>query len=147
VYRVGDDPFEEIHPVADPRTGGLVAACGLTATLHLDSIRSGGYYAFTAWIQDYAGGDELHAAGLVAPGATEIARANIESWVRSGQVDAVLSLERGATTVVGTDEVKATISVVDVSYGNEERISDAYVTALTVRFEIHQSNQGDDSDV
>jgi hypothetical protein len=144
-YRIGDDPFEEIHPIADPRTNGLVAACGLTATLRLDSIRAGGYYAFTAWIQDYSGGDELHAAGLVAPGSTEIARGAIDSWVRSGQVDTVLPLEPGTTTNVGTDEIRAAITVVDVSYGRDDRVVDAYVTGLTVRFEIQQGEAEDDA--
>jgi hypothetical protein len=144
-YRIGDDPFEEIHPIADPRTGGLIAACGLTATLRLDSVRSGGYYAFTAWIQDYSGGDELHAAGLVAPGSTEIARGAIDSWVRSGQVDTVLPLEAGTTTNVGTDEIRAAITVVDVSYGRDERVVDAYVTGLTLRFEIQQGDLDDDA--
>ncbi len=143
-YRLGDDPFEEIHPIADPRTGGLVAACGLTATLHLDSARTGGYYAFTAWIQDYAGGDELHAAGLVAPGATEVARSAIDSWVRSGQVDTVLSLEPGASAVIGTEDIKATVSVVGVTYGDDARVADAFVTNLNVRFEIQTT---DDSNV
>lgn len=137
-YRFGDDPFEEIHPISDPRTGGLIAACGLTATLHLDSGRSGGYYAFTAWIQDYAGGDELHAAGLVAPGATEIERKSIDSWVQSGQVDTVLPIEPNATVVVGTDDIKATISVIKVEYGADDRMPEAYITSLDVRFEIHQ---------
>jgi hypothetical protein len=145
-YRMGDDPFEEIHPIADPRTGGLIAACGLTATLRLDSVRSGGYYAFTAWIQDYAVGDELHAAGLVAPGSTEVARGAINSWARSGQVDTVMALEPGTATVVGTDDLKATINVVDVSYGKDDRIADAYITGLTVRFDVQQHDQDDEAD-
>jgi hypothetical protein len=139
-YRLGDDPFEEIHPISDPRTGGLIAACGLTATLHLDSNRAGGYYAFTGWIQDYAGSDDLHAAGFVSPGATEFARASIDSWVRSGQIDAVVSLERGAEATVGNDDLKATLTVVDVAYADNPKATDAYVTSLLVRFEIQLSD-------
>jgi hypothetical protein len=137
-YRLGDDPFDEIHPIADPVSGGLIAACGLSSALKFDSLKVGGYYAFSAWIQDYGNADELHAAGLVAPGAPEAARGQIESWVRSAQIDTVLSLEVGATALIGSTDLAATITVVDVEFGLSGDDEDGYVTELVLKFEVQR---------
>lgn len=138
VYRFGDDPFDEIHPIADTVSGGLIAACGLSSALKFDSLKVGGYYAFSAWIQDYCNAEELHAAGLVAPGAPEDARGKIEGWVRSAQLDTVLSLEIGATALIGTPDLAATITVVDVEFGLSGDDDDSYVTQLVLKFEVQR---------
>jgi hypothetical protein len=136
VYRMGDDPFDEVHPISDQASGGLVAACGLSAALKFDHQRAGGYYAFTAWVQDYGNSEDLHAAGLVAPGAPDAARGQIENWVRSGQIDTVLSLEPGATTLIGSPDLAATITIVDIEFGLSGEVEDSYVTGMTVKFEV-----------
>jgi hypothetical protein len=138
IYRLGDDPFDEIHPISDAKTGGLVAACGLSSALKFDSLKVGGYYAFAAWIQDYGNADELHAAGLVAPGAPEAARGQIESWVRGGQIDTVLSLEVGASALIGSPALAATVTVVDVEFGLSGDDEDSYVTRLVLKFEVQR---------
>ncbi len=135
-YRLGDDPFDEVYPITDPTTGALVAACGLSAVLKLDPLTTGHYCAFSAWLHDYVGGDDLHAAGLVAPGALDVARGQIERWVRGGQIDTILSLERGATARIGAARLAATVTVVDVQFGRDAS-PESYVTQLTVRYEIH----------
>lgn len=137
-YRLGDDPFDEIHPIADPVSGGLIAACGLSSALKFDSLKIGGYYAFSAWIQDYGNAEELHAAGLVAPGAPEAARSQIEGWVRSAQLDTVLSLEVGASALIGSTDLAATITVVDVEFGLSGDEEDSYVTELVLKFEVQR---------
>ena len=138
MYRLGDDPFDEIHPIKDANTGGLIAACGLSSALKFDSRKVGGYYAFTAWIQDYGNADELHAAGLVAPGAPDAARGQIESWVRGGQIDTVVSLEVGASALIGTPDLAATITVIDVEFGMSGDEEDSYVTRLNLKFEVQR---------
>lgn len=144
-YRLGDDPFDEIHPITDPATGSLIAACGLSAALKLDSLHTSRYFAFTAWLQDYVDHEELHAAGLVAPGALERSRAQIEGWVRGGQIDTVRPLERGMSIPIGTNDLVATITVVNVEYGHEAAQPDSYVSQLTVRFEVQHAEAADRS--
>jgi hypothetical protein len=136
-YRRGDDPFDEIHPVLDPTSGSLVAACGLNSTLKYDSGKTARWYAFTAWVQDYARDEQLFATGLVAPGAIDAQQEEIDTWVERGQVDVVLPAERGATTRVGDDDLSATITVVNVEYGREGRGQAADIAQLTVKFEVH----------
>jgi hypothetical protein len=135
-YTIGDDPFDEIHPISDPTSGSLIAACGLSAALKVESVDVGGYFAFTAWVQDYVNGEDLHAAGLIAPGAPDSARGQIEGWVRGGQIDTVLPLERGASAQVGTADLAATVTVVAVAFGHDRSSRDSFVSELTVRFDI-----------
>jgi hypothetical protein len=135
-YSDGDEQFDEIYPITDPTTGTLVAACGLNAALKCDPTGAGRYVAFTAWLQDYANGDELSAIGLVAPGASEAARPAIDDWVRSGQIDGVLSVQTGTTTEIQTGDHRATVTVLDVAFGDEPAGASKYFDQLTVRFEI-----------
>jgi hypothetical protein len=135
-YSDGDEQFDEIYPITDPTTGTLVAACGLNAALKCDPTGAGRYVAFTAWLQDYANGDELSAIGLVAPGASEAARPAIDDWVRSGQIDGVLSVQTGTTTEIQTGDHRATVTVLDVAFGDEPDGTSKYFDQLTVRFEI-----------
>ncbi|MBX6771453.1 MAG: hypothetical protein IRY83_06990 [Chloroflexi bacterium] len=143
-YRLGDDPYDEIHPITDPTTGALMAACGLSSALSLAASSPGRYYAFTAWLQDYTGGEQfLRAAGLVTPWAARAAATSIDEWMRHGQVDVLLPVERGAVAELVTDHLKATVTVVDAAFGDAEQSAGAYFRELIVRFEIHPVTTAD----
>jgi hypothetical protein len=134
-YRLGDDPFDEIHPIIDPVSGTLVAACGLNASLKIDQGNdTSGYYVFTAWIQDYVNGEALNAVGLVTRGALQTQRSQIEVWIERGQIDAVLVGERGTATELSASDLKAKVAVLEASV--VESASSSYFDALTVRFEV-----------
>lgn len=134
-YRLGDDPFDEIHPITDPATGALIGACGLSSALKIDGASGPRYYAFTAWVQDYLSGEQLHAIGLVTRWAQAAKRAQIDDWVRTGQIDGVLPVQPGLTTDLTTDTIATTISVGNVEQGTETTADDHF-TALNVRFEL-----------
>lgn len=133
-YRLGDEPYDEIHPITDPSTGALVAACGLSSALKHDGPAASRYYAFTAWVQDYVSGEQLRAVGLVTPRALERERGRIDEWVREGQVDEVLPVRDGGTTELAADTITTSITVTDVDH--DGGASSDYFTRLTVRFEV-----------
>lgn len=134
-YRRGDDPFDEIHPITDPSTGALVAACGLSAALRHEGAVLSHYYAFTAWVQDYVSGEELRAVGLVTPAALHTESTRIEEWVRDGAIDDVLAAEPGASAELRTDTVAATVTVVAVDHGRDADETTAFA-GLTVHFDV-----------
>lgn len=138
-YRLGDDAYDEIHPITDPATGSLIAACGLTSTLKYNTANGAQYYAFTAWLQDYLGTEQLNAAGLVAQGALDSVRDQIQSWVRGGQIDAVVPIEKGMTAEIGSAELSATVTIVDVEYGDDPGARQSYLRKLVVRFDVQTS--------
>ncbi|HEX5414983.1 MAG TPA: hypothetical protein VFZ25_04900 [Chloroflexota bacterium] len=134
-YHLGDDPYDEIHPITDPTTGSLVAACGLSAALkHIG--RGSEYFAFTAWLQNYADDEQLNAAGLVAPGARDFAQDQIQSWVRGGQIDALVPIEKGMRAELGTGELAATVTILDVEFGDQPGAPRSYLKKLVVRFDV-----------
>lgn len=141
LYRLGDEPYDEIHPITDPTSGALVAACGLSSALAIDSGASSRYYAFTAWVQDYVSGEQLRAVGLVTPSAMDRARAQIDEWVRDGQVDEVLPVRNGVTTELATDTIATAVTVADVDRA-ESGGANEHFTRLSVRFEVSWNDDG-----
>jgi hypothetical protein len=132
-YGLGEDPFDSIHPIHDAR-GELLGACGLSATEPSD--RPGRYYGFTAWLQDYAAGNDLSAVGLVTRAGQVARSAAVNEWLRRGTIDGVLSVERGADHRLSTPNVTVRITVVDVDYAPPSPGSPGYFGRLTVRFEL-----------
>lgn len=136
-YRLGDDPYDEIHPIIDPVSGALIAACGLNASLKIErgtDNAPSGYYAFAAWMQDYVNGETLNAVGLVTGGALQTDRASVESWVERGQIDSVVVADPGTTTELLASDLRAKVSVVEA--GVVETEAGAYFDSLTIRFEV-----------
>ncbi|HUX86676.1 MAG TPA: hypothetical protein VMW65_06715 [Chloroflexota bacterium] len=137
-YQLGDEGFDEIHTVTDPQTGALVAACGLNCAL---ANRQGGAsrcFAFSAWLQDYVGDDQLQAVGLISPGALDRERDQIDNWAQTGDIAGILAAEEGASTELKTDTLITTINVVEAEYGSAGGISDAYLSSLVVRFDVRR---------
>ena len=134
-YHLGDDPYDEIHPITDPSTGSLVAACGLSAALKHNG-RGSEFYAFTAWLQNYADEEQLNAAGLVAPGARDLARDDIQNWVRGGQIDALVPIEKGMRAELGNGELSATVTILDAEFGDQPGAPRSYLQKLVVRFDV-----------
>jgi hypothetical protein len=142
-YRLGDEPYDEIHPITDPATGTLVAACGLSSALKLESTTAPRYYAFTAWVQDYLSGEQLQAVGLVPRWALDAEGMRIDEWVREGQVEEVLPVHRGTATELKTDTLTTEVSIVDAEFGGSSEPDDHF-TRLTVRFDVRWDRSEED---
>jgi hypothetical protein len=140
-YEFGDDSFDEIHTITDPQTGALVAACGLNCALVNRHGGASRCFAFSAWLQDYVGDDQLHALGLVSPGALDGERDQIDSWAQTSDIAAILPAEPGASAELKTDLLATTINVVEAEYGSLSGIPDAYLTSLVVRFDVQWMDQ------
>ena len=131
--------FLPLLPIFLSRRGGsgaLVGACGLNGTLKRDTPKGPRYYGFTAWVQDYVRDEQLFAAGLVTPGAVNHARDEIDNWVKRGQVDVVLPLERGATAEIGDANLGLSLTILGVELGRDGDHPIGDVAQLTVRFEV-----------
>lgn len=135
VYRLGDDPFEEVHPIGEGES--LVGACGLTATLRLDAPGLHRYYAFTAWVQDYLGDETVRAVGLVSKWGEETRPAPMQEWVRSIPIERVLRAERNLEATLETKNIAVGMTVLDFSYGRDsQNPTDSYFTNLQVKFNV-----------
>jgi hypothetical protein len=132
-YSLGEDPYDSIHPIHDAR-GELLGACGLSATEPSD--RPGRYYGFTAWLQDYAAGNDLAAVGLVTRAGQVARSAAVNEWLRRGTIDGILPVERGADHRLSTPNIGVRLTVVDVDYAPPSPGSPGYFGRLTVRFEL-----------
>ncbi len=135
-YHLGDEPYDEIHPITDPSTGTLVAACGLSSALKLASSTPPRYYAFTAWVQDYLSDEQLRAVGLVSRGALEGESAHVDAWAQEGQLEQVLSVQAGSMTRLKTETLTTDIRVEEADFG-KSGVAATYFSRLTVRFEVH----------
>jgi hypothetical protein len=132
-YRLGDDPYDDVHPIVDDR-GELIGACGLSATESSD--RAGRYYGFTCWLQDYVQPNELSAVGLVTRSGQIARSAAIAEWRRRGTIDEVHAVERGLQIGLRTSRIDAVVTIVDFDYTPPAHGSPGYFARLNVRLEV-----------
>jgi hypothetical protein len=132
-YTLGDDPFDSIHPIHDA-AGELIGACGLSATEPGD--RPGRYFGFTAWLQDYAAGNELSALGLVTRSGQIARSAGVNEWLRRGTIDDILPVEPGSEDRLETSRLSVRVSIVDSEYAPPSTGTPGYFGRLSVRFEV-----------
>ncbi|MBI2940130.1 MAG: hypothetical protein HYY04_06780 [Chloroflexi bacterium] len=131
-YEYGEDQYEELHPIRDRATDRLLGACGLGATLRC----AGGeaeFYAFTAWIQDYAS-QEFRSVGLTARWALAEEREAIDAWQESGVIDETCAIDRNASVRLDTRNFQVTVTVVDHELGADA--SRPPLVRLATRFEV-----------
>jgi hypothetical protein len=140
-YSFGDEPYDEIHPIADPRTKALVGACGVSAAHRLSqSTDSDGasteYWGFTAWVQDYASEDQpLRAIGLVSHWAYLNCGEEINQWLRSGQIDELREVDTDEQMRLETPNISAVLTVEAFTHG-DGMLKDAYLVDLATQFEV-----------
>ncbi len=132
-YRLGDDPYDDVHPIVDDR-GELIGACGLSATESSD--RAGRYYGFTCWLQDYVQPNELSAVGLVTRSGQIARSAAIAEWRRRGTIDEVHAVERGLQVGLRTSRIDAVVTIVDFDYTPPAHGSPGYFARLDVCLDV-----------
>jgi hypothetical protein len=142
-YNLGDEPYDEIHPIADPRTKALVGACGVSAAHRLALPHSADldgagteYWGFTAWVQDYASEEQpLRAVGLVSHWAYLNCGEEINLWLRSGQIDELREVDTDEQIRLETPNISAVLTVEAFTHG-DGMPTDAYLVDLATQFEV-----------
>lgn len=136
-YRLGDDPFDEVHPILDPNTGLLIGACGLSATLHGRSSEGRGYYAFLVWVHDYLTPQSFKGIGLTTRWRLREKSEDVTAWVESSIVDQIEAAETGLQTVIRTAHLDVEVSLPEVEYlPDAEGLPDGYFRTLVVKFDV-----------
>lgn len=134
-YELGDDPYDEIHPIVDRETGVLLGACGLSASKWLEPAGSGKFYAFTAWVHDYVADQELRSVGIVSRWALDQGRNLTEEWLQSGAVDDVIEAKNGGVTRLETGSLAGNVTINESLYNNSTP-AQSHFSRLSIRFEI-----------
>ncbi len=134
-YELGDDPYDEIHPIVDRETGVLLGACGLSASKWLEPAGSGKFYAFTAWLHDYVADQELRSVGIVSRWALDQGRNLTEEWLQSGAVDDVIEAKNGGVTRLETGSLAGNVTINESLY-NSSTPAQSHFSRLSIRFEI-----------
>ena len=134
-YELGDDPYDEIHPIVDRETGVLLGACGLSASKWLEPAGSGKFYAFTAWLHDYVADQELRSVGIVSRWALDQGRNLTEEWLQSGGVDDVIEAKNGGVTRLETGSLAGNVTINESHYNNSTP-AQSHFSRLSIRFEI-----------
>jgi len=136
-YRLGDDPFDEVHPILDPSTGLLIGACGLSASLQGRSSEGRGYYAFLVWVHDYQTPQSFKGIGLTTRWRIREKTEDIRAWVQSAMVDEVEAAETGLKTGLRTAHLDVEITLPEVEFlPDEEGLPDGYFRTLAVKFDV-----------
>ena len=132
---MGDDPYDEIHPIVDRETGVLLGACGLSASKWLEPAGSGKFYAFTAWLHDYVSDQELRSVGIVSRWALDQGRNLTEEWLQSGAVDDIVEAKNGGITRLETGSLAGNVTINESHYNNGTP-AQSHFSRLSIRFEI-----------
>ena len=136
-YRLGDDPFDEVHPILDPSTGLLIGACGLSAALQGKSAEGRGYYAFLVWVHDYLTPQSFKGIGLTTRWRIREKGEGLTSWVQSSMVEDLAAAETGFKTSIRTRHLLVDISLPEVEcLPDEEGLPDGYFRSLAIKFEV-----------
>lgn len=115
-YRLGDEPYDEIHPISDDTGRSLVGACGVRGARFLNEHGQKRYWGFTAWLQDYAGEGQFRAVGLVSRWASDHLADQIDDWRDEGEIDEVRLVDFDARLAIETSLLAASMSIDDVDY-------------------------------
>lgn len=115
-YRLGDEPYDEIHPISDEAGRSLVGACGVSAARSTTDLGQKRYWGFTAWLHDYASDGQFRAVGLVSRWATDHFADEIDDWRAEGDIDEVRLVDFDATIEIETAHLSAALSIEDVDY-------------------------------
>ncbi len=134
-YELGDDPYDEIHPIVDRETGVLLGACGLSASKWLEPAGSGKFYAFTAWLHDYVSDQELRSVGIVSRWALDQGRNLTEEWLQSGAIDDIVEAKNGGITRLETGSLAGNVTINESHYNNGTP-AQSHFSRLSIRFEI-----------
>jgi len=135
-YYFGDEPYDEIHPIADPHAETMVGACGVSAARRLEGAGPDRYWGFTAWVQDYVGEEQqLKAVGLVSKWAYLNFGDEIDEWLRSGQIDELRQVDSRTSVQLETSNLAASLMVQEFEYG-EGVPPETYFTRLAAQFDV-----------
>ncbi len=115
-YRLGDEPYDEIHPISDEAGRSLVGACGVSAGRFLTDHGQKRYWGFTAWLHDYASDGQFRAVGLVSRWANDHFADEIDDWRTEGDIDEVRLVDFDETIEIETTHLSAALSIEDVDY-------------------------------
>jgi hypothetical protein len=115
-YRLGDEPYDEIHPISDEAGRALVGACGVSAARCLTDHGQKRYWGFTAWLHDYASDGQFRAVGLVSRWANDHFADEVDDWRTEGDIDDVRLVEFDEQIQIKTAHLAATLSIEDVDY-------------------------------
>ncbi len=115
-YRLGDEPYDEIHPISDEAGRSLVGACGVSAGRFLNDHGQKRYWGFTAWLHDYASDGQFRAVGLVSRWASDHFADEIDDWRVEGDIDEVRLVDFDETIEIETTHLSAALVIEDVDY-------------------------------
>ena len=134
-YRLGDEPYDEIHPISDEAGRSLVGACGVSAARFIADHGQKRYWGFSAWLHDYASDGQFRAVGLVSRWASDHFADEIDEWRVEGDIDEVRVVDFDETIEIETNHLSAALSIEDVDYVQGVP-PDAVLNRLAAQFDV-----------
>lgn len=136
-YQLGDDNFQEVLPIADPKTGRLVGGCGVSCGPKFAGRGVAAYYGFGLWVQDEESGEPSQLVGLVSPWAEKRRKRQVTEWAQRESLAAVLPVGLGPLRRFDTQNLVVEASVPDFAYGSDSAYPpESYFLRLMVRFGV-----------
>lgn len=136
-YQLGDDNFQEVLPIADPKTGRLVGGCGVSCGPKFAGRGVAAYYGFGLWVQDDESGEPSQLVGLVSPWAAKRRQRQVAEWTRRESLAAVGPVSLGPLRRFETQNLVVEASIPDFAYGSDSAYPpESYFLRLTLRFGV-----------
>ncbi|MCL4458548.1 MAG: hypothetical protein M1136_12195 [Chloroflexi bacterium] len=134
-YEMGEDPYDEIHPVIDRLSGRVIGACGLSSAAKFGRSSPGRYYAFTAWAHDYLSGESLKSIALVSRWLQSEKPHIFSAWIEKSSVDQVIPVQEKATATLETANLRIDLTILEATYESNEDQTETCFSRLVVKFD------------
>jgi hypothetical protein len=137
-YVSGQDVYQEVFPLIEPRSGVLVGSCGLSPGFALDPNHPDDFHALVIWLHDYRSPQTVRNAAILSRGLCYGSRpAELEHWLRTQRIQGILPAEAGRSVTLEGVALRGRVTVLQVDTYPPNNPSGGIAT-ITVRFDINQ---------
>jgi hypothetical protein len=113
-YGMGDDPYDQIHPIYSPPSQVPAGACGVSSAMQIPG--DDGCCAFTIWLHDYRSDDGVISVGVVSKWAeTEISK-DLQALARRERWQRVIVASDGLTINLESERLRAAVRLLGFDY-------------------------------
>ncbi|MCL4464787.1 MAG: hypothetical protein M1401_01925 [Chloroflexi bacterium] len=134
-YRGTGEPYEEMVPINDPRSGKLIGGCGLATGPSAPGVAAG-HLGILIWLHESGSAEPPQTLGLVAMPVASASEVALKEWVAYARLPELVVARPGVMKSFETRRLRAIVYILDVATVALGRGNEAVISRLRVHVEV-----------